>query len=47
VFDAHDNVFEGRNVTAIILELPDVLLGWGRCAVWASIRLSGTRRSGR
>jgi Domain of unknown function (DUF4331) len=41
VFDAHDNVFAGRNVTAIVLEVPDALLGWGRSSVWASVRLHG------
>jgi len=35
------NVFEGRDVTAIALQLPDADLGGARVAVWARISLFG------
>ena len=41
VFGAGNNIFDGRNVTAIVLEVPDSLLGSERSSVWASIHLFG------
>ena len=41
VFAAGGNIFEGRNVTAIVLEIPDALLGFSRSSVWATIHLHG------
>jgi hypothetical protein len=35
------NIFEGRNVTAIVLEVSDQLLGPGRSSIWATITLHG------
>jgi hypothetical protein len=50
VFAEPNNIFEGRNITAIVLEIPDGLLGNGRCSVWAAVTLYGqapTRRVSR
>jgi hypothetical protein len=50
VFAEPANIFEGRNVTAIVLEIPDGLLGDGRSSVWATVTLHGhapTRRVSR
>jgi hypothetical protein len=50
IFAEPTNIFEGRNVTAIVLEIPDGLLGDGRSSVWAAITLHGdgpTRRVSR
>lgn len=41
VFEAGGNIFAGRNVTAVVFEIPDALLGRSRCSVWATIRLHG------
>ena len=41
LFDRHANVFDGRNVSAIVLELPDDVLGTGTLSVWARIFLDG------
>ena len=41
LFDRHANVFDGRNVSAIVLELPDEVLGTGALSVWARISLDG------
>lgn len=41
LFDRHANVFDGRNVSAIVLELPDEVLGTGTQSVWARISLDG------
>jgi hypothetical protein len=41
VFAEGSNIFQGRNVTAIVLEIPDTLLGTGRSSVWATITLYG------
>ena len=41
LFDRHANVFDGRNVSAIVLELPDEVLGTGTLSVWARISLDG------
>jgi hypothetical protein len=50
VFAEPNNIFDGRNITAIVLEIPDVLLGDGRCSLWATVTLYGhapTRRVSR
>ena len=50
VFAAPANVFDGRNVTAIVLQVPDQVLGAGECSVWATVTLqghAGTRRVSR
>jgi Domain of unknown function (DUF4331) len=41
LFDRHANVFDGRNVSAIVLEVPDEVLGSGRLSLWARISLEG------
>jgi len=41
LFDRHANIFDGRNVSAIVLELPDELLETGTLSVWARIFLDG------
>jgi hypothetical protein len=41
VFAAGGNIFEGRNVSAIVLEIPDAVLGFRRSSVWATIHLHG------
>jgi hypothetical protein len=41
VFAESDNVFDGRNVTAVVLEVPDRLLSPGRSSVWATVTLHG------
>jgi hypothetical protein len=41
LFDRHANVFDGRDVSAIVLELPDEVLGTGTQSVWARISLDG------
>jgi hypothetical protein len=40
-FAEPDNIFQGRNVTAIVLEIPDALLGTARSSVWATVSLYG------
>jgi uncharacterized protein DUF4331 len=35
------NVFDARNVTAIVIEIPDGILGGDEIALWARIRLHG------
>lgn len=40
-FQGRNNIFEHRNVTAIVLEIPDDLLGASRCSVWATVTLHG------
>lgn len=50
VFAEPTNIFEGRNITGIVLEIPDSLLGDGRSSVWATITVVGdgpTRRVSR
>ncbi len=41
VFTEPSNLFAGRNVTALVLDLPDSQLGRGPLAVWARISLYG------
>ena len=41
VFEQGFNVFEGRNVTSIVLELPTNALGQGVIGVWATTSLHG------
>jgi hypothetical protein len=41
IFDQHANVFDGRNVSALVLELPGQELGAGAVSVWARITLYG------
>lgn len=41
VFGERNNIFAGRNVTAIVLEIPNGLLGTGRSSVWATVTLYG------
>jgi len=41
VFEQGFNVFEGRNVTSIVLELPTSALGQGVIGVWATTSLHG------
>src|SRR6266566_4249469 len=45
VFEQGFNVFEGRNVTSIVLELPISALGQGVIGVWATTSLHGHGRS--
>jgi hypothetical protein len=40
-FDNRLDIFENRNVTAIVLEVPSKQIGTGRVGVWASISLHG------
>jgi hypothetical protein len=40
-FDRQANLFEGRNVSAIVLDVPDRVLGTGTLSVWARIVLDG------
>lgn len=40
-FDNHENFFAGRNVTAVVLEVPDDLIGSGTVHAWASVSLFG------
>jgi hypothetical protein len=41
IFDQHANVFDGRNVSAIVLEIPDQVIGTGTVSIWARITLYG------
>jgi hypothetical protein len=41
IFDGQANIFDGRNVSAIVLEIPDELLGNGALSIWARITLHG------
>lgn len=41
LFDGDSNLFAGRDVTAVALQVPDALLGSGRVSVWAQITLAG------
>ena len=41
LFDGGSNLFAGRDVTAVALQVPDTLLGGGRVSVWAQITLTG------
>jgi hypothetical protein len=45
VFEQGFNVFEGRNVTSIVLELPTRALGQGVIGVWATTSLHGHGKS--
>jgi hypothetical protein len=40
-FDNHQDLFVGRNVTPIVLEVPDELIGSGTVHAWASVSLHG------
>ncbi len=40
-FPGQRNFFAGRNVTAIVLEVPNALIGQGRVNAWATISLHG------
>jgi len=40
-FDQHQNYFAGRNVCAIVLEVPNALIGSGLVHAWASVSLLG------
>jgi len=41
VFEHKENLFRNRNVMAIVLEVPNKLIGVGRVNVWATISLFG------
>jgi hypothetical protein len=41
VFQNRKNFFAGRNVTAIVLEVPSQLVGSGQVRAWATVSLSG------
>ena len=41
IFDAQANIFDGRNVSAIVLEIPDDVLGNRALSIWARITLHG------
>ena len=41
IFDGHANIFDGRNVSAIALEIPDDLLENRALSIWARITLHG------
>lgn len=41
IFNQHANVFDGRNVSAIVLEIPDQVIGAGAVSIWARITLYG------
>lgn len=41
IFDQHANIFDGRNVSAIVLEIPDHVIGTGTVSIWARITLYG------
>ena len=50
LFDGGHDLFAGRDVLAVALQVPDALLGGGRVSVWARITLAGhapQRRVGR
>ncbi len=50
LFDGGADLFAGRDVTALALQVPDALLGTGRVSVWAQVTLTGhapQRRVGR
>lgn len=40
-FQHRQNYFAGRNVTAIVLEVPSQLIGRGQVSAWATVSLSG------
>ena len=40
-FESHANLFERRNVTALVLEVPSELIGHGRVHAWATASLHG------
>jgi hypothetical protein len=40
-FENHQNVFAGRNVAAIVLEVPTVMIGNGSVRAWATVSLCG------
>jgi hypothetical protein len=41
VFEHKQNLFENRNVMAIVLEVPNAMIGTGRIDVWATVSLFG------
>ena len=41
IFDGHANIFDGRNVSAVVLEIPDDVLGNRALSIWARITLHG------
>ena len=41
IFDGHANIFGGRNISAVVLEIPDDVLGTGALSIWARITLHG------
>ena len=41
IFDGHANIFDGRNISAVVLEIPDDVLGTGALSIWARITLHG------
>lgn len=41
LFDEGNNLFEGRDVTAVALQVPDALLGSRRTSIWAHVTLTG------
>jgi Domain of unknown function (DUF4331) len=41
IFDGHANIFDGRNVSAVVLEIPDDALGNRALSIWARITLHG------
>jgi hypothetical protein len=41
IFEHRENLFKNRNVMAIVLEVPNSLIGGGRAGAWATISLFG------
>jgi hypothetical protein len=41
IFDGHANIFDGRNVSAVVLEIPDDMAGTGALSIWTRITLQG------
>ena len=41
IFDQHANVFDARNVSAVVLEIPDQVIGTGAVSIWARVTLYG------
>jgi len=41
IFDEPANIFDGRNISGLVLEVPDRQLGTGPVSVWARITLHG------
>ena len=41
ILDGHGNIFDGRNVSAVVLEIPDDMAGSGALSIWTRITLHG------